>query len=110
MKRSIIGSTVRAVGRFTRGVVAVGTVGVSELAIAGGKKVCSIFKRKDEDYEDDFDFEDFEDEVEDITEAMMSYCEVEQPTAKQMEEAAKSWEEPAKETQPQPQTAGNNPQ
>ena len=63
-KRSIIGSTLKAAGRFTRGVVAVGTVGVSELVGAGVKKVGSIFKEKKSN-DDEFDFEDFEEDFED---------------------------------------------
>lgn len=100
-KRSIIGSTLGAAVRFTRGVVAVGTLGISELGIAGVKKVGNLFKRKED--EEDFDYDDFEEEFEDeleevvgsVVETVESFCEVEeQPTAEEMQQAAKNWEEP----------------
>ena len=103
-KRSIIGSAVRATGRFTRGIVAVGTVGVSELAIAGVKKVAGLFKAKDTC--DEFDFEDdFEDDFTEEDVATEDFREVEEPTptAAQMAEVAENWEKAA-ETAPAPTT------
>lgn len=109
-KRSIIGSAFRAAGRFTRGVVAVGTVGVSELAIAGVKKVGSIFKEKKSDEDpDEIDFEEiedaFEEALEDAVEA--NFREVDDtPTAAEMAEVAENWEAKAtSEATPAPQAA-----
>lgn len=115
-KRSIIGSTLRAAGRFSRGVAAVGTVGVSELVIAGAKKVGSIFKEKKSDCDDEFDFEEFEEDFEEAVEAM-DFKEVDTPTAEEMAEVAENWEakaekveEPTQAPQAPVQQAEVNPQ